>query len=151
MPAQQETATTSSPTAGEKPALDIEPRDWPALLDRLGLRGSLENIASNCELQSASADTLAFVLDRNNAGLFNSSHSDGLRAALERHFGAPVTVTIEEGDVRETPAIVRMRRIRERQAAAEAELEEDPRLRRLIERFDGELDRNSIVPLDNRE
>ncbi len=151
VPAQPEAPAIDSALGGAAPAVDVEPLDWPALLNRLGLKGSLENIASNCELQSASAGELTFVLDRKNAGLFNPRHSDSLRAALEQHFGVPLSVTIMEGEVGQTPAMLRLQRIRERQAAAEAELEDDPRLRRLIERFDGELDRSSIVPLDNRE
>jgi hypothetical protein len=51
----------------------------------------------------------------------------------------------------QTPAMIRARRALERQTAAETELAQDPRLKGLIDRFDGELDRSSIVPLDYRE
>jgi rubrerythrin len=94
-------------------------------MDSLALRGSLENIASHCELRSGTGDRFDFVLDSDNAGLFNSGHRDGLRAALEQHFGREVSVTIIKGEVGRTPAMIRAQQRRERHAAAEAELEGD--------------------------
>ncbi len=126
--------------------------DWLELIDLLELKGALENVAANCELLSRENQVFRFVLDRNNAGLFNPRHEGGLRAALEKFFGEALTVTIIVGDLKgQTPSMARAQRALERQAAAETELAQDPRLKGLIDRFDGELDRSSIVPLDYRE
>ena len=72
------------------------------------------------------------------------------RKALQTYFGEDVTLALSTGSVSQmTPLAERRRRAAERQAQAVAEIEADPQLARLIERFDGELDRNSIVPLDS--
>ena len=49
----------------------------------------------------------------------------------------------------ETPAARAERLRQERQSQAVAEIEADTQLQALISRFDGELDRASITPLDS--
>jgi DNA polymerase III subunit gamma/tau len=128
---------------------ELTDANWPQLLEQLGLVGMVYNIASHSELRSASGDSLQFVLDPDNASLFNSSHSDKIRLALEHYFSRPLLVAIAPGKLHgETPAMRRARLNHERQLAAIASIESDPLLQRLISRFDGELDRASITPLD---
>jgi DNA polymerase-3 subunit gamma/tau len=141
-------------SAGPPPAdvAGLTADDWPQLLDALSLSGALGNVAANCELRSCGENALKFVLDRDNAGLFNPNHQDSLRVALENHFDAALSVSIMVGALEsQTPAMLKAQQVLARQAAAEAEIEDDPDLKRLIERFDGELDRSSIVPLDYQE
>ena len=108
------------------------------------------NIASNCELRSCAGDALQFVLDPANVSLYNTGHLEQIKKALEQQLGRSLVVEIEPGELRaETPAQVRQRQARERQQSAVASLEADPVLRDLINRFDGELDRASIVPVDS--
>jgi DNA polymerase-3 subunit gamma/tau len=129
---------------------ELEPRNWPDLLERLGLAGIVYNIASHCELRASRGDRLRFVLDREHGSLFNDSHSDKLRLALESHFGREMPLSITPGEIEgETPAMRRARLASERQREAVAEIEGDQRLQALIARFDGELDRASIAPLDS--
>jgi len=124
--------------------------DWPELLEQLGLAGIVYNIASHSELRRVSEDELQFVLDQDNASLFNSSHTDQIQGALQRHFGQPLSVSIERGAVvTETPAMRHARLREERQQAAVASIEGDPALQALITRFDGELDRSSITVVDS--
>jgi DNA polymerase-3 subunit gamma/tau len=120
------------------------------LLEQLGLAGIVYNIASHSELRRVSEDELQFVLDQDNASLFNSSHTDQIQGALQRHFGQPLSVSIERGAVvTETPAMRHARLREERQQAAVASIEGDPALQALITRFDGELDRSSITFVDS--
>ena len=119
------------------------------MLESLGLVGIVYNIASHCDLRSREDGALQFVLDAGNASLFNDSHSDKIRLALENYFGLPLSVSIVPGEVqRETPAMRRARLAQERQQEAIASIEGDTLLQKLIVRFDGELDRSSIVPTD---
>ena len=128
---------------------DIEPGTWAALLESLGLVGIVYNIASHCELRSREGKALQFILDSANASLFNDSHSDKIRLALENYFGHPLSVAIVPGEVHtETPAIRKARLAQERQEQAVTSIESDPLLQKLITRFDGELDRSSIAPTD---
>ena len=128
---------------------NIEPGNWAALLESLGLVGIVYNIASHCELRSREGKALQFILDSANASLFNDSHSDKIRLALENYFGHPLSVAIVPGEVHtETPAIRKARLAQERQEQAVTSIESDPLLQKLITRFDGELDRSSIAPTD---
>ncbi len=140
-----------SDTAGSAIALaDLDTESWPVLLERLGLVGIVYNIASHCQLRGREGDVLRFVLDESNASLFNDSHSGKIRLALENYLEHPVSVSITPGPVHgETPAMRTARKVRERQEEAVAAIEADPLLKNLILRFDGELDRSSIVPTDH--
>lgn len=150
-------AETAPPPAVPKPVApadaiplsSLSPATWPDLLEQLGLVGIVYNIASHCELRSAQGASLTFVLDHDNATLFNPGHADKVRLALQNYFDTALEVSIEPGALEgETPAQRSARLAEQRQQEAVAAIDGDPVLRQLIERFDGELDRASIAPLD---
>ena len=90
------------------------------------------------------------MLDEEHATLFNDKHADRMRLALQNYCGESVEVSVTIGVVQaETPAARKLRLLEERQQQAVASIEDDPVLRQLMERFDGELDKGSIRPLDN--
>ncbi len=123
--------------------------NWWQLLELLGLTGMMYNIASHCEVRQRSGNDLEFVLDSGHAALFNDSHSDKLRLALQNYFGHPLTVAVVLGKpTAETPAMRLKRLAQARQAEAVVAIETDPQLQALIARFDGELDHSSIHPTD---
>ncbi len=127
----------------------LTPATWNDTLAELGLVGIVYNIASNCELRSRQDSTLEFVLDESSSNLFNEGHVGKIRMALENYFAVPLQVAIHPGALSgETPAMKRIRLNAERQSEAVAEIEGDPVLQQLIERFDGELDHGSIVPVE---
>jgi len=152
-------AVEALPTATSAPAPRIDratgpqmvaPEDWPDLLAKLGLAGIVQNIASHCVLQSQQGTDFHFILDEANLALFNPGHADRIRLALQNYFDTPLSVAIEPGrPATETPAQRSARRAAERQIEAEQAIEHDPLLQNLIQRFDGELDRASITPLDS--
>ncbi|MFK7978058.1 MAG: DNA polymerase III subunit gamma/tau C-terminal domain-containing protein, partial [Halioglobus sp.] len=122
---------------------------WNALLERLGLNGIVYNIASHCELRARQNTHFQFVLDEDNAGLYNPGHAEKLRLALENYFSQPLTVDVEPAQLeRESPAQIAARQKLERQHQAVVAIENDPKLQALIARFDGVLDHASIAPTD---
>jgi DNA polymerase-3 subunit gamma/tau len=124
--------------------------EWPDLLARLGLAGMVLSIASHCALEQQQGSEFRFVLDDNQLGLFNPGHAERIRLALQNYFDTQVSVSIEPGrPTGETPAMRLAREREERQREAEAAIESDVRVQQLIQRFDGELDRGSITPLDS--
>ncbi|MDZ7781792.1 MAG: DNA polymerase III subunit gamma/tau C-terminal domain-containing protein [Halioglobus sp.] len=149
--ASPEPETDEPGNAESTPALDdLTPDTWPDLLERLDLAGIVHNIGSNCVLDRRVENTLYFLLDPDNASLFNEAHREKIHHALERYFGRELSVVIETGAFSgESPAMRRARRCEERRRAAVAAIEEDPHVQALITHFDGELDRSSILPLDN--
>ena len=137
-----------SPAAGG--VGELVPDNWSRLVEQLGLLGMVYSIASNCQLIAVDGDTLRFVLDEGNASLFNDSHGDKIRLALENYFERPLSVAREVGSPPgETPAMQRDRATRERQAEAVAEIERDQRVQQLLARFDGKLDPGSSAPMDS--
>ncbi|MEH6582890.1 MAG: DNA polymerase III subunit gamma/tau [Halioglobus sp.] len=133
------------------PALaQLTAQHWPDILAQLGLGGIVYNIASNCELRSLQDSELKFVLDTGSANLFNDGHVSKIRSALEAHLGTVLSVSVTPGElIGETPAMLTARLAAERQRDAVTAIEADPLLQQLIKRFDGELDRTSIVPLES--
>ncbi len=145
----QEGSSPASVTASAGALTDLVPERWAETLESVGLVGIVYNIASNCELRTAKEGELEFILDEAHATLFNDKHADRIRLALQNYCGEPVSVSISVGVVnRETPSARRARLADERQQAAVASIEHDPVLQQLMERFDGELDKGSIRPLD---
>ncbi|MEM8563668.1 MAG: DNA polymerase III subunit gamma/tau [Pseudomonadota bacterium] len=124
--------------------------NWCHVLEQLGLTGIVYTIANNCSIVSCEDDKLSLVLDADNAALFNAGHTQQIGEALQRYFDNKLSLHIATGDLTsESPAQQRKRLDEERQQAAEAELDADPILQKLISRFDGELDRSSITPVDS--
>jgi len=142
----------SRPAASNAPGdmADLNPEGWHDLLEKLGLLGMVYNIASHCELVAVDGHALTFVLDRENASLFNPGHTSKIGKALQNYFERELSVSITIGEPSgETPAMRRARAASERQQEAITEIQADPQLRALIARFDGELDPSSIAPLDS--
>jgi DNA polymerase III subunit gamma/tau len=155
MRVRQEAGNGAPPAASEPQHSDqfalreLASDNWYQLLELLGLTGIIYNIASHCELQRCEGSSLHFVLDNGHAALFNHSHSDKLGAALGNYLRQPVSVSVTPGEVRtETPAMRLARLALQRQAEAIDAIEGDPHLQALIARFDGRLDRSSILPTD---
>jgi len=156
VPATGQDATTDALVARQKEpvpgsfSLEELTRDsWYQLLELLGLAGIIYNIASHCELKAREGTHLHFVLDITHAALFNDSHGGKLGAAMQSYFGHPVSVSVTPGAVSgETPAMRLARLARMRQEEAIDAIEGDPQLQALIARFDGQLDRSSILPTD---
>ena len=142
-PIQPVTVAAGCPTQ----LVDLATASWPVLLESLGLAGIIYNIASHCELRNRQESALEFVLDADNASLFNAGHVDKIRLALQNFYDTELSVQITPGQCEtETPAMLQARRAMERQQEAVQEIEADPRLQALIAHFDGELDRASIAP-----
>ncbi len=128
----------------------LKPAHWYNLLDKLSLNGLVHNIAAHCELIAVEQQALSFVLDERNSALYADAQREQLQAALSDFFDSAVTAHIELGQPPgETPAMRKERLRRERQQQAVDAIESDPLVQQLIERFDGELDRESIAPIQH--
>ena len=120
--------------------------DWHEVLDQLVLTGSALNVASHCELLRREGAHWVLRLDERSGSLFNARHGDVIAAALTQWSGESASVAITPGEVSsETPAARRRRRQAARQVAAEREIRDDPRVRKLLEDFQGRLLEGSVV------
>ena len=138
-------AAPSSPIT----ALSASP-DWHGLLGELGLSGFSRELAQHCELVGTEGDVFKLRLSHAHRHLLqiNRTGPEKLQDALSAHFGRPLRVVVEVGEIAtETPAQRNQAEKAERHAAALASLEQDPFVRELIERFDATLEEASVKPL----
>jgi DNA polymerase-3 subunit gamma/tau len=120
---------------------------WVLLVGALGLTGMTESLAKALSLESIRGNELRFHYTAEQEALFNASHQQRISDALNSYFGEPVLVQFELAEQsRETPANYRIRRAEERRIAAVRHLQQDPKVKELIEAFDGELDELSVEP-----
>ncbi|NTV09778.1 MAG: DNA polymerase III subunit gamma/tau, partial [Zoogloea sp.] len=128
--------------------------DWHATLRALGMGGMVRELAQHCELAGQEGDFIRLRLSHTHRHLLqiNRSAPDKLQEALAAHFGRPVRIAIEVGDIAtETPAQRNRAEREQRHAEAVAALEEDPFVRELFERFDATLVESSVKPFQPQE
>jgi DNA polymerase-3 subunit gamma/tau len=90
---------------------------------------------------------LEFVLDSNNASLFQERQVAALEMAFNQLLELPVEVSVSVGQVGEsTPFELRQSQAAERQREAELALEQDPQLAALLVEFGGTVVDGSIRP-----
>ncbi len=139
-----------NPPAADDPVQTPPYSDWSEVLPALELSGIVQAVASHCCLARVDGPVWEFILDENQSALLNESCVEKLSTALTRHTGetseARITIAAVNG---ETPAARQVRKRRERLEQAVIEIEKDPKVQLLLDRFDGVLDHTSIQPTDN--
>ena len=145
--AASEAPVPAAADSGEPLPADI---DWHALQEQIGLGGFNLQLAQHSELVSVEGRLFKLRLanDQRHLLQINRSGPEKLQEALSAHFGAPVRVAIEVGEIATvTPAQRNQAEKTERHAAAVVALEQDPFVRELISRFDATLEVASVKPL----
>ncbi len=119
--------------------------DWPALAARLQVGGFVQQFMQLSELVSADGFRLRVRVPIR--PLAEVTTVRRVREALAAHFGAPVQLEVEIGQVGEATAAAAAGRERaQRQAQAEASIAGDPFVRTLIEQFGGSIVPGSVRP-----
>ncbi|WP_439101702.1 DNA polymerase III subunit gamma/tau [Congregibacter sp.] len=135
-------APGSGPPSGQAP--------WYETLAALQLSGSALNIASHCIVENVvetpGGESWQLRLDESRANLFNERHIGMVAKALSDWRQRPCDVSITPGPVsQETPAMRRLRLEAERQEVAVTEINEDPRIKKLVQEFDATVLRDSVT------
>ncbi|MCK6394408.1 DNA polymerase III subunit gamma/tau [Zoogloea sp.] len=146
-PVEPSLAVAEPPAARELVSGSV---DWHALQEQVGLGGFNLQLAQHSELLGVEDNCfrLRLASDQRHLLQINKNGAEKLQEALSNHFGRPVRVSIEVGEIAtETPAQRNQAEKAERHAAALAALEQDPFVRELIERFDATLETASVKPL----
>ena len=122
--------------------------DWNKIFVNLELSGISYNIASHCALVGFDDSRLSLILDKEHANLFKERHLKIIEDSLSAYFKKEISLLIEIGQPpSETPAQRAVRLETARQLDAQESVNRDQELKGLIDRFDGELDPSSIMPL----
>jgi DNA polymerase-3 subunit gamma/tau len=100
------------------------------------------------QTQLISQDASTWVLQCERDSLNNPNNCERLQLALQA-LGHAVQISVQSGAVQDTPAKRITTRNQERQAAAEAEIMNDPYVQHLIKEFDATIVPGSIKPLSH--
>jgi DNA polymerase-3 subunit gamma/tau len=143
-PAERPTPSPPAP-ASVRPA-----SEWNGLVERLGLSAMAKQLALNCALVEREDHYFHLALDPRHAQMLNKSTEDRLKAALEQHLGATVTLKFQIGGATApTPAHQRQQQQAKRRQAAAERVAQDPHVRAMQEMFDARI--SAIHPLDETE
>lgn len=135
---------------GDAAALTAEGEvpDWHGLLPRLAVGGMVRQLAQHCELRRFGGAEMVLRLAAQQRQLLMRASQDKLQQALAEHFGRPIRLVIEVGDVENlTPADSARQERQERQERAHAAIKQDEFVRTAVDLFDASLVESSIQPL----
>jgi DNA polymerase-3 subunit gamma/tau len=109
-----------------------------------------KELAKQCEMTARSAERIELVLAKSHEQLLDGSHKDRLKAALQKHLGANLHVSISVGASNgNSPAQIAQRDRDREQAQANAAIESDPFVQDLVNNLGGEI--QTIKPLQSQE
>jgi len=113
---------------------------WPQLVQQLPVAGAARELARNAELRSQANGVFDLVVPKSKAYLAERGYQDKLKAALEQHLGAAVTVKVAVGEVSgATAALVEAGEREARRAAATQAVQSDGFVKDLVNLLDGKV------------
>ena len=105
-------------------------------------------LAAQTQLQSVKGNALTLALPAAHKHLADKAYADKLKAALEQATGRKLLLAFEVGAPAETSLAATERRERAAaQASGEAAFRDEPFVRDLLARFDGQVKTDTIAPL----
>jgi DNA polymerase-3 subunit gamma/tau len=140
-------------TAGEWRAdRRLDASSWASVLGQLKVNGSVRMVAGLLVIARVESPTIHFHASEDDMLLITDRFRAALALALEAWLEAPVrlVITPAEDDLTDTPAQIEQTAADRVQAEAEAAIDGDPLVRRLCDRFDAEILRESIRPNETR-
>ena len=139
--------SASAPVVTTAASVKTNPASWAELVGQLGLNAMAHQLALRCEMTARTADLIELRISPVDERMFDKPYRDKLTAALRQRLGAQLKVAFIAGEVAGlSPKAITDRKTGQRQAAAVAEIREDPFVRELIEDFDGSVEDASIKP-----
>jgi DNA polymerase-3 subunit gamma/tau len=147
-PAKIPAVAAAAPAARPaSPAARADPSSWVELVGQLGLSAMANQLALRCEMTKRTAEMVELRISPADERMFDKPYRDKLTAALRQSLGAQLRVTFLAGEVAGvSPKAMTDRKTEQRQAAAVAEIREDPFVRELLEDFGGSVEDASIKP-----
>ncbi|HEY0635665.1 MAG TPA: DNA polymerase III subunit gamma/tau [Gammaproteobacteria bacterium] len=147
-PAQNASVAPAVSAAASSAPL-ASPDSWAELVAKLPIGGVLKQFAEQCALLAHEGKRIVLALDQGATALRSKAREEGLRQALEKHFGGAIDLVIEAASTAAvTPTVLRKQRNDEKQAAAEQAISDDPELQSLLEHFDGRVQPGSVRPIE---
>ncbi|MBN8481766.1 MAG: DNA polymerase III subunit gamma/tau [Xanthomonadales bacterium] len=138
---------SSGAAAGGPPVLD----DWPALIERAGLRGPVGQLAQHAVLLGVDGGSLRLGMKAMHGHFADGGIVAMLEQRLGEALGRPVRVRIETiTDAVESPADSRARVQADRRREASDALHGDPVVQSLIDTFGARVIPDTVRPVENK-
>ncbi len=142
---------SASPEADSAATL-VDENDWQSLVKALKLSGAALQLAANCVLRQREGSVLRLLLDPKVSSLRTPACEERLTVALSQYFKTPMRLDFVAEDLPasaplDTPARRQAQAVEERLNTARADLETDPTVRALKDKFGGALQADSVRPL----
>ena len=152
LPVSSDAGMVVAETQQEASGQLLTPENWPQVLARLSLSDSFRTVAGLMVVQRIDGPQIVFTAAADDLIMMTERFRSALEQSLSQWKGEAVRVTIQPSDSDDlaTPAELERNAAERSQAEAEAAIENDPVVRRLVERFDAEIVRESIRPLNTR-
>jgi len=148
LPAPTVTAMTPPEPARETVPLPLDPAAWPAFVAELKLTGMGAQLAAQSELKSIKGNLITLALPVAHKHLADRMVADKFKAALERATGSKLILAFEVGAaVEQSLAATEKRERTEAREKGEAAFRDEPFVRELLSRFDGQVKADTITPL----
>ena len=146
----------SSPSKIEKPKEFIETNKWHEIIPQLSLQGRSAELIKHCLLERKENGTISLVLDKSSEGLLADNIHSEIELALGEYYDEFLTLTISIDEVeavagnlkedKETPSRRTQREKNEVQQQAEQNIEADPFVIELKNRFGAQVVPGSVQP-----
>ncbi|HET9734102.1 MAG TPA: DNA polymerase III subunit gamma/tau [Burkholderiales bacterium] len=119
--------------------------DWPGLVGRLPVAGAVRELARNTAISRYADGLIELVVPKSMGHLAERGYQEKLKAALERHFGRPLTLKVAPGDAAgATAAAVEAGERQAKHAEATQAVQGDQFVRDLVDMFDAKVIGSSI-------
>jgi len=146
------TSAAAAPTPPEPPRetvpLPIDAATWPAFVAELKLTGMGAQLAAQSELKTIKGNVITLALPVAHKHLADRMVADKFKAALERATGSKLLLAFEVGAaVEQSLAATEKRERTEAREKGEAAFRDEPFVRELLARFDGQVKADTITPL----
>jgi len=138
----------SPPPVREIVTLPTDVAAWPGFVATLKLTGMAAQLAAQTELKSIAGNALTLALPAAFKHLADKAYSDKLKVALEQATGRRLLLAFEVGAPTDSSlASTEKRERNEANARREAAFRDEPFVRDLVARFDGQVKSETIVPV----
>ena len=123
--------------------------DWHALVQRLNLSGMARELAHNAHLVRREGAAITLAVRPEHADHLIAGGETRLTEALGRHFGEPVRIRFQPGEIQGETVAQRYGRVQsERKTAARSSFETDPNVRAMTQTLDAVILPETIQPRD---
>ena len=146
-------ASAAPPAREDAPPRPVVPlpadtAGWPGFVASMKLAGMAAQLAAQSELKAMNGNVLTLALPVTHKHLADKAYADKLKHALELATGRKLLLAFEVGAVAETSLAATEKRERaEAHAKGEAAFRDEPFVRDLIAKFDGQVKSDTITPL----